>query len=237
MKCSIKDWAAWTPGLETKEDWQTWFKNGEINKQENSPDISFMPRLLRRRLSRMTKMALNVANKCAQNKPNLYNIFCSGRGEYDHSFKVMNEICAGDDLSPAAFSASVHNTSQGLFSILQANQQPALFLSGNSDSLEQAVSIACAKLADGEEEVLVVYYDDLLPDIYSQEAQALSRPLALAMLLENKNMTPILDITHKVNEADNDRVNSAWMLIELILQDKTTSTFQQASWQWSVESA
>lgn len=237
MKCSIKDWAAWSPGLKTKQDWQIWFKSGEIKSEEISPDISFMPRMLRRRLSRMTKMALYVAHQCAKDKPNLYNIFCSGRGEYDHSFKVLNEICSGDEVSPASFGASVHNTSQGLFSILQSNQQPALFLSGNSDTLEQAISIACAKLADGEEEVLVVYHDDILPDIYSEDAQALKKPLALALLLEKKNMVPIIDITHTLNFADNDQENSALMLIKMILEEKNSSTFQQSAWRWSIKSA
>jgi hypothetical protein len=241
LKCSIKDWAAWSPGLDTKQDWQNWFSNGESRSDENSPDISFMPRMLRRRLSRMTKMALYVAEQCAKENKDLYNIFCSGRGEYDHSFKVLNEICSGEDVSPASFGASVHNTSQGLFSIFQSNQQPALFLSGHSNTLEQAISVACAKLVDGEEQVLVVYHDDILPGIYLEDAQALKTPLALALLLEKENMAPILDIKHTSNDTSddtsNDQENSALMLIKLILGSGTSSTFQQSAWTWGIKSA
>ena len=61
---SVKEWAAWAPGLTEKAHWSAFLKAGGDISQDGSPEAGFIPPLLRRRMSRLNRMALTAAFSC-----------------------------------------------------------------------------------------------------------------------------------------------------------------------------
>jgi len=151
------------------------------------PDTSFIPKRKFRRLSRLSKMALYVAHHAALEADAAHKlgapIFCSRFGEFQHTERVLNATHAKELVSPMDFSYSVHNTAQGLFSILQGDNTPATAIAARYDGLENAVVKAHAQLMSGDEAVMIVYHEDLLPDIYDDLLNPNVMPLAFAFVI------------------------------------------------------
>ena len=58
---NIAAWRAWAPGLDSVADWQAWSQRpGVLAPSNAAPDVSFLPAMQRRRLSRLARMAFSV---------------------------------------------------------------------------------------------------------------------------------------------------------------------------------
>lgn len=55
----VKQWAAWAPGLDNQAAWQAWLADPLFNFPDNSPVLSEMPAMLRRRAGRRQSGAAN----------------------------------------------------------------------------------------------------------------------------------------------------------------------------------
>lgn len=133
------------------------------------PDTSFIPKRAFRRLSRLSKMAMYSAHHAVQGVENDSlgaAVFCSRYGEMNHTMSVLTSISSGDLVSPMDFSYSVHNTGQGLSSILTQDTRPATVISARYDAIEQALVKAYAQLKTGDQSVLIVYAEDKVPEIF-----------------------------------------------------------------------
>ena len=90
---------------------------------------------------------------------------------------MQNEV-----VSPAGFSASVHNTAVGLHSINNHNTYPCNSIAAGRDTLAMCFIEAAGLLANGAEQVLVVYADDSVPlplNEYIEDANVLHGLAAL----------------------------------------------------------
>ena len=162
-----------------------------VDEQSWRPNDDFMPKRKLRRLSRMSKMALFTAHHASEKAHNLTigpPIFCSRYGEFKHTSDVLTAIHDKDLVSPMDFSYAVHNTGQGLFSILYKDTRPATALSARQNILEEALVKAYVQLRNGDKAVLVVYQEDVLPEIFKEVAGEHIVPLSFALVLsESKN--------------------------------------------------
>ncbi len=171
------------------------------------PDMSFIPKRKFRRLSRLSKMALYAAHHAAQNADQTHklgaSIFCSRFGELKHAVSIIDDIHDKEPISPLDFSHSVHNTAQGLFSILQGSHMPATVITARHDLLENALMKAHAQLMGGDEAVMIVYHEDRLPEVYENLLTANIMPLAFAFVVSNvgENL-PMLELLSKVDKND-----------------------------------
>lgn len=153
------------------------------------PDISFLPKLMGRKLSRLSKMALCASHYALEEKPpqpELGVVFCSRYGEYANTYEVLQSIQEKALISPLAFSQSVHNTAQGVFSVVGKHTGLETALCGKRDLIENAFIKACGMLSQGSKEVLVLYHEDLLPEIYTPVTESNSKPMALACVIRQK---------------------------------------------------
>lgn len=85
---------------------------------EDSIDLSFMPPLSRRKLSLADKLALCAMNECYET-PEVKIVFASQYGEIDRLDKIITQYTEENEVSPATFSGSVHNSAPGAFSLLK----------------------------------------------------------------------------------------------------------------------
>ena len=182
---SIQRWAAWSPDFENPEDWQAWVQGErELNNSKDVPVLQCVEPMLRRRLSRLSRMALKVCFDCLENQNNnIPTVFASRHGELHRTVNLLYAILKQKTLSPTDFSLSVHNTSSGLYTIIAKNCAPTTALAA-ADSFAYALIEACGYLLDYPS-VLLVYADDTVPEIY-REFVGVEYPFALALLLNHE---------------------------------------------------
>ena len=66
MKVSLSRWAAWAPGIDTPEAWTAWANTPVAIGAEGVPDASFLPAMLRRRCTPLTRTMLAAVYRCLE---------------------------------------------------------------------------------------------------------------------------------------------------------------------------
>ncbi len=128
------------------------------------PDVSFVPPLERRRLTGVERAALSVAWQ-VKTDSELPVVFASRWGEIGVTIKLMQQFHADGEMSPAGFSASVHNAAPGAFSLLTKNHAPYTAIAARDRSLEAGLLEALAL----RREAIFVYAEEATPEFYLSE--------------------------------------------------------------------
>ena len=185
IQFEIDQWQAWAPGLASADDWANWARDPhELESSDAQPDVSFLPAMQRRRLSRLARMVFAVATPLAAGHPPMPLVYASRHGETARTFAILNDLASDEPLSPTQFSLSVHNAIIGLWSIQQKDTSEMTALAAEGDGLEHAVLEAALLLAEGAPEVLVVVAEDQPPGVYAPWISDVSFPYAVALLLK-----------------------------------------------------
>jgi len=180
-------WHCWAPGLETPDAWQAWAAAASpVPVGEATPSVAFLPSLMRRRLSRLSRMMLAAAHAVVDGGParQCRSVFASRMGEMQRTLAVLGAMARGDTLSPTDFSLTVHNTSSGLFSIAADNRQPSTAIAAGRDTCAAALLEAFGQLQrDPSTPVLVVIAEEALPLLFAPFADEPQVDCAVALLL------------------------------------------------------
>ena len=125
-----------------------------INKysyiENEKPDVSFIPMLMRRKLNTYGKAALYTLYNAYKENKNTKLIFASEYGDIERVNKLINQRQSEGEISPGGFSFSVHNASIGLFSLLK-----------NLNSSYTSISAGEKTLADGILETVLQIEDNV----------------------------------------------------------------------------
>lgn len=213
------------------------------------PDTSFIPPRTFRRLSRMSRMALYTAHHASRavtedkiGPP----IFCSNYGEFQHTIQVLNAVHDKTLVSPMDFSYSVHNTAQGLFSILNHDDRPATALAAREGGIEHAMVKACAQLEQGDDAVLVVYHEDVLPPPYQSDETSDIIPLSVGFVLQKATIRSQRVISLSFAPAEKEpRVNNLYSnaheqdVMRLLARGagEQSFNFNRLKWTWRCDGA
>ncbi len=135
-------------------------------------------------MSTLSKMAVQVALETAGDERADFLVFCSQHGELPRTRELLGNLVDGSELSPTAFSQSVHNTSAGLYTIITQSDAPATSLAAGAGTFAYGWLEAEAFLvANPGKTVLLVSYDEVLPVEYQPYSRQVQRSFALALLL------------------------------------------------------
>mgnify|MGYP003561991272 FL=1 len=150
--------------------------------------IDIIPAMQRRRLSSLAKIALNNVIKTKQNCAINYIVWVSQYGEEDKTLKILNDVLQDQTPSPTQFSTSVHNAISGLYSILCGDNMPATSLAGSwNDGLIEAYAwLRTSPQSDAQ--VMLVYYEAPLPDVYKESQVFDSFSLSAVVGLAQPNL-------------------------------------------------
>jgi len=161
------------------------------------PKLEFVPAMQRRRLSPFAKIALYTAENALSDLARSLEplavpeqveiIFSSRHGDLHKTAELLTELSADQDISPTAFSTSVHNAVPGLYSILKQNKQAINAVSAGQDSFFYALVDAYARLKSGRaQRLLVVHVDRELPELYAEflDEQQIDHAVAMVVTLE-----------------------------------------------------
>lgn len=241
LAVTIERWAAWAPGVETPSQWQMWAK-GELEISGTGlPDVNFLSAMFRRRLSRLSRMALRVIWDClGEDHKQIQTVFCSRHGELQRTAELLNSIIAADALSPTAFSMSVHNTASGLHSIAHKDKSPSSAIASGIDTLESGFMNAAAVLHAGDEsKIALVIADDSPPEPFDPMTGE-NEPAYAAAFLLSKGPKPGRRISLGFEEGtscdtgDSPGIPHALSLLKLLLNNERELTLKTArlAWVW-----
>lgn len=161
----IKKYAIWRP-----------------SEENNTPNVEFVQPLIRRRLTQLEKIGLFLAKEIKNIGKNTKIIFASQYGEWQQTMKLIQQIHAENEMSPAGFSHSVHNAMPGLLSVSAQLKNNYTTIAANEDTIESALLEAFAT----KEEVLLLYAEEAIPDFYQAAFTTKIATIGIALVLSRK---------------------------------------------------
>lgn len=151
------------------------------------PAIEKIPAMQRRRLSHLAKLALNSAMQTLDTCNVDYIVWVSQYGDEAKTLNILEDVLSEQTPSPTQFSTSVHNAISGLYSILCQDTTPATSLAGSwNDGLIEAY--AWLKTMPEARQVLLVYYDEALPEMYIEHQPFAAFAMAAMISLASANL-------------------------------------------------
>ena len=211
MKASLLRWSAWAPGIESAEQWQAWARAPQPLPPVGVPDAKFLPAMLRRRCTPLTRTMLTAAFGAAEpdELARLRTVFSSRHGSINESIGLLENVVRREKLSPATFSHTVHNAQAGLFSIAAGNRAASSSLSAQEDSWTAAfIEALCFLERDASEPVLVVIGDVPLADTFAPLVAEAAAPYAFAIQIAGAGRGPGIDL--ELGALDSDRPTPPW---------------------------
>ncbi len=227
----IQKWSVWPPVDSNQQE----------EKQAQIELLSSIPKMLKRRLSPLARVVFCAAIPCIPENNQFPSVFSSTHGELAKSFAMMELIEAGEDISPTAFSLSVHNAIAGLFSMVYKNNRESTVVAPGEEGLAAAFIEALGLLQEGEDEVLIVLYDEPLVTFYPSAPYQLSseKSCAVALTISKSGAGIPLSLRCMSKSGDNGRVDGEQPLqIPLFIrfldqtQKKMTIHASGHSWCW-----
>ncbi len=204
----ISNISCWAPSLNDDEsNWELWASNkAEIPPLKESPKLEYTDSLFRRRLSQISKMTIQVTHNLFENQninKDTKLVFISLRGEIEREFTINEKIIEDNMILPASFSLSVFNTPIAIttLALKLKGGYSVIFPSKNNFSSSFKAAIAPV-LAETESQVVLVYADELIPDVYKENHSCKNEPLAFAALISSKN------IENSIRIDDIEKINS-----------------------------
>ncbi|MBO4745566.1 MAG: beta-ketoacyl synthase chain length factor [Alphaproteobacteria bacterium] len=146
---------------------------------EKLPDVSFIPPMVRRRMTDLQKIAIGVAHHVAPADANYQVVFASRFGEWGQTIKLITQFHNDKEMSPAGFSNSVHNAAAGAFSVLTQNKNSYTSIAAGARTLESGIMAALGT----KKPVLFVFVEEKSPEMYEPFLDAPVAAHAMAFML------------------------------------------------------
>ena len=164
---TVSDWAAWAPGLVERAAWRDWARAPWLPQGDDSPALTEIPAMQRRRIDRVGRMAIQAAWWCSQAEAQgVPLVFASRHGDVQRSCDLLEQLARDEAMSPTQFGLSVHNAVAALYSIVRGEHGNYLALAAGGATAEAAVVEAAGLLDDGAPEVLLVIYEAPMPAVH-----------------------------------------------------------------------
>jgi len=171
------------------------------------PDTSFIPPMQKRKMSRLTRLAIGVAEGLATSEK-LPVVFASRFGEWRQSVEQMLRYFKEKEMSPAGFGFSVHNAAPSQLSILKGNQMAYTSISGATHTFDAGLLESVTMLHKGNE-VLYLCATESMPETYRKafddEIQEFAIGLRLGRVQTEESAIPlVIDFASRNNVVGND---------------------------------
>jgi hypothetical protein len=182
----VRAWSAWAPGREERLAWESWARSPEPLGTEGVPDVRFLPAMLRRRCTPLTRIMLRAAFDCCpeEQRAEVRTVFASRHGSINESIDLIGAVVTERPISPMKFSHTVHNAQAGLFSIAAVNRQASSSMAAQEDSFPYGFLEALTHLErDPGRPVLLVVGDVPLAPTFAALIEEPAAAYAVALLL------------------------------------------------------
>lgn len=186
IQFAIKGWSAWTDHESFDNRWLDLLSLPECRSSARIADVAFIAPGARRRFKPMARAVVYTAMQAIGHADwaEVPLVLFSEHGETHRGLRIMTDIANSEPVSPAEFSHSVHNAIAGQLSILTGNTNPVIAVANSGEGLGGALLEASLLLRTSDyTQVMVVCYDEPLPEFYAAYADSPCAVLAVAVLL------------------------------------------------------
>ncbi|ELY1988520.1 beta-ketoacyl synthase chain length factor [Vibrio harveyi] len=228
---NIDAWSANSQGLSQVDEWKQWTSTGQW-PEEGKLNVSDIPPMMRRRMSQLSKLAVQTAIELLKQHDVDYLVFSSRHGELHRSVALVEDILKGEEASPMAFSQSVHNTAAGLATIATKQPIPLTSIAAAENTFQSALIEAWLFLYDNpDKKVLIVDFDEPLPESYSEFEMHDYHGYGLGLVLSHGDTFSVQATTEKTDE---DAFPQGLSFIQHFLSSANNWTIHspQQSWEW-----
>jgi hypothetical protein len=191
----LRRWSAWSPGREDADAWRAWARAPEPLARDGRPDARFLPAMLRRRCSALTRIVLTTAFDCCreEERAEVRTVFASRHGNINESIELVECVARKQPLSPARFSHTVHNAQAGLFSIAAENRQPSSSIAAIEDTFACGYIEALSHLErEPDRAVLLVVADVPLAPTFAKLIEEPTASYGVSLLLTARGTGPAI---------------------------------------------
>ncbi len=189
---SLAGWCGIAGGVVTQQDWLLWAQNKlKIHPTLPNPKIDAVPSQIRRRLDILGRCVMFVFQQCIpliKTEPAI--IFVSRHGDLSLTSKLIQCVRDHMDISPTAFTHSVHNRFPSLVSMFAGYHGVNGAYSSVRDGFPLGLAEATALIAEHRAlQVLVVAYESEIPEAYRSVIHSPWLPHVVAFVLQKAGDT------------------------------------------------
>jgi hypothetical protein len=188
-------------------------------------------------MSTLSKLAVQIGIEAAGNTEPDFLVFCSQHGDLTRLREMLDDIATGVELSPTAFSQSVHNASAGLYTIIAHSRAPVSSLASGASTFASGWIEAEGFLSKHpKSQVLLVNYDEPLPLEYLPYSSQEQCQYALGLLLRVAEATDRRAIVLRTSAAGHDEplpLAPLFMAWALTLEPALQVTANSQGWNWA----
>lgn len=123
--------------------------------QHKDDKLDFIPMLLRRKLSKLDKLSFYSVKGMYEEDVEEF-VFSSQFGEWERLVSIIEQYKTANEVSPIAFSASVHNYIAGILSLVKNSNSPYYAISAGENSFSSGL----IKSVISKKKVLYCYADN-----------------------------------------------------------------------------
>jgi hypothetical protein len=196
-RAHVLRWSAWSPGVEDGPAWEAWASAPHPLATEGHPDAAFLPAMLRRRCTPLTRLVLTAAfgALAEDERPRVRTVFATRHGSINESIELLHQVVKQERLSPTKFSHTVHNAQAGLFCIAAGNRKASSSLAACADTFACGWLEALSFLErDPETPVLFVTSDVPLDPTFAALVREPPGAYGLGLLLARAGDGPGFDL-------------------------------------------
>lgn len=199
-----------------------------LKRYEKEFDVSHIPPLERRRLSKAARCAFHLTKTLGS--VDMPVVFSSYSGEINRCFELQSALARGELISPTSFSLSVHNAVSSLLSINMQNRCEISAICAYAP-LEYALIQAALYLKSGFEKTLILAYYEAVAQEYFNE----SKPSFMVALVVSGGENLRLRQISKRCEDDENLLLTNLLNFDQNQKSSWLSNDKNCSWQWDYE--
>ena len=164
------------------ENWDMWRASDADDRSAQHAEA--IPAATRRRLNNYGRSIGGLAADKVDGRPLI--VFASRYGDAARSVGILEEIAKGDEISPMNFSLSVHNAVSGILSIVWKLDEMQSVIAAGANSFAMGIT-ECLSLLNAfpDRQVLLLYVDYSLPDVFAAFGEPVMQAEAFALLLSH----------------------------------------------------
>ncbi len=174
MQFFYSDFFAALPGFIGTDAVRTALKSNATISATGELPVCPAPVMLRRRLSSLGKLVISALDSVAIKEEEPF-VVASSWGDSRRTLELTQEMLDTGDVSPAGFTANVHNANSGIAGIWLKNHAPAPAISADNFTTEAGLT-ECQLLLEHHPSVILVRAEAPLPELWSQRSHQLEAP-------------------------------------------------------------
>lgn len=213
----------WAPGLETAEDLAAYVRGDKnLSCVSAVPALPFVPMLMRRRLSDVSKMAVYVNHFVSEGLPEAKITFASEFGEVRQQLKISEHLIETETVSPAAFSLSVFNAPVSCATIVEKNMAGYSAAYAGAGSFLNGLRDCADALSTGEGgERVFLFADELVPEVYAPVVEGYPNvPCAMALRLSAEKQSGCIELDiDEIPETHFAAEQALWLLKKILVEN------------------